>query len=385
KTKYTIPKIIQEGEREQLAIKLTMAISESGTTDYGTQELQSLISLCLKNYIQGEKERLDLLVPKESGPLKKSTSEDKTISPTKKVELQNKVTQEMETETHKTKPSNPSVDSKSVQTPKEEDPIQHGVNYYNQRLIWEEKTAEKEGSFKQQDFKFRSGVVGNNIRHGKERQEVSGESNMIIRAESSRTKEKNKEKRYTEGERKKKTKIYLKGKVEKLCSRYIEELKASLVQEIISQIEQEENLPHSTNQKLDNNNDSDNNGSDNNDSDDNGSNNNDSNDNGSDNNDSNSSSSDNNDSDDSADKFPTSLTTTKSSLGKSTSMQMCIYVEYPNHRSESQRSAYNEPLAKIIKTNKGTLLRALKLYLVGSIKQQLYIMYQWPGFEEMLR
>ncbi|RIB03921.1 hypothetical protein C2G38_2285943 [Gigaspora rosea] len=101
-----------------------MAISESGTTDYGTQELQSLISLCLKNYIQGEKERLDLLVPKESGPLKKSTSEDKTISPTKKVELQNKVTQEMETETHKTKPSNPSVDSKSVQTPKEEDPIQ---------------------------------------------------------------------------------------------------------------------------------------------------------------------------------------------------------------------------------------------------------------------
>ncbi|CAG8768728.1 168_t:CDS:2, partial [Gigaspora rosea] len=62
---------------------------------------------------------------------------------------------------------------------------------------------------------------------------------------------KNKEKEYTEGDRKKKTKIYLEGKVEKLCSRYIEELKASLVQEIISQIEQEENLSYSTNQKLD--------------------------------------------------------------------------------------------------------------------------------------
>ncbi|CAG8798108.1 4295_t:CDS:2, partial [Gigaspora rosea] len=124
KTKYTIPKIIQEGEREQLARKLTMAISESGTTDYRTQELQSLISSCLKNYIHGEKERLDLSVPKESGLLKKSTSEDKTLSPTKKVELQNKVTQEMKMETYKTKSSNPSVDSKSVQTPKEEDPIQ---------------------------------------------------------------------------------------------------------------------------------------------------------------------------------------------------------------------------------------------------------------------
>ncbi|CAG8713146.1 25016_t:CDS:2, partial [Gigaspora rosea] len=140
-----------------------MAISESGTTDYRTQELQSLISSYLENYIHGEKERLDLLVPKESGLLKKSTSEDKkTLPPTKEVELQNKVTQEMETETHKTKLSNPSVNSKSVQTPKEEDPIQvlkkETINYYNQRLIWEEKTAEKKGSFKQQDFKFKSEV-----------------------------------------------------------------------------------------------------------------------------------------------------------------------------------------------------------------------------------
>ena len=115
-----------------------------------------------------------------------------------------------------------------------------------------------------------------------------------------------------------------------------------------------------------------------------------------------------------ADKFPTSLTTTKSSLGILTkykkyvacpkchklydllevknyseenqpACKMCTYVEYPNHRSESRRSACNEPLAEIIKTNEGTLLRALKLYPVGSIKQQLYMMYQRPGFEVMLR
>ncbi|CAG8759029.1 17126_t:CDS:1, partial [Gigaspora rosea] len=41
-------------------------------------------------------------------------------------------------------------------------------------------------------------------------------------------KEENKEKEYTEGDRKQKTKIHLEGKVEKLCSRYIEELKALL-------------------------------------------------------------------------------------------------------------------------------------------------------------
>ncbi|CAG8759032.1 17127_t:CDS:1, partial [Gigaspora rosea] len=97
---------------------------KSGTSDYGTQELQSQISSCLENYIHEKKKRLDLLVSKESGPLKKSISEDKTSSPTKEVELQNKVTQEMEMEIHKTKLSNPSVDSKLVQIPKEKDPIQ---------------------------------------------------------------------------------------------------------------------------------------------------------------------------------------------------------------------------------------------------------------------
>ncbi|RIB24175.1 hypothetical protein C2G38_2169258 [Gigaspora rosea] len=236
----------------------------------------------------------------------------------------------METEIHKAKSSNPSVDSKTVQTPKEEDPIQvlekktspleasnirerrksdapiltdrrvyharllnipkyaketlllqqarkikaktvhifnnhnekqkgsvvleflskknkeftlkHGINYHNQRLIWEEKTIEKKESFKQQDLKFKSEVVENNMRYEKERQEVSRESNMIVRAESNKIKEKNKVKEYTEGDRKKKAKIQLVEKVENLCSKYIEELKASLVQEIISQVKQEENL-----------------------------------------------------------------------------------------------------------------------------------------------
>ncbi|CAG8569071.1 25229_t:CDS:2 [Gigaspora rosea] len=148
----------------------------------------------------------------------------------------------METEIHKAKSSNPSVDSKTVQTPKEEDPIQ----------VLEKKTSpleasnirerKKKESFKQQDLKFKSEVVENNMRYEKERQEVSRESNMIVRAESNKIKEKNKVKEYTEGDRKKKAKIQLVEKVENLCSKYIEELKASLVQEIISQVKQEENL-----------------------------------------------------------------------------------------------------------------------------------------------
>ncbi|CAG8699757.1 26286_t:CDS:2, partial [Gigaspora rosea] len=168
-----------------------MTISKLGTTDYGTQELQST--------------------------LKNSTPEDKTLSLTKKVELQNKVTQEMETEIHKTKPSNPSIDSKSVQIPKEEDPIQvleKETSLLEASNVKDRSTEKKENYFdftiwtsrenkqstyyrerrKQQDPKFKSEVVGNSIKYRKERQEVSGESNMIIRAKSSKTKEKNKEK-----------------------------------------------------------------------------------------------------------------------------------------------------------------------------------------------
>ncbi|CAG8792461.1 22072_t:CDS:2, partial [Gigaspora rosea] len=112
-----------------------------------------------------------------------------------------------------------------------------------------EKTAEKEGSFKQQNFKFKSEVIGNNMKYGKERQVVSEGLNIIIRAESSKPKEKNKVKEYTE------------------------ELKASLVQAIILRSSRKKtstvfltgakvvqtkmdttrrlNIPSSTSQKLD--------------------------------------------------------------------------------------------------------------------------------------
>ncbi|RIB13593.1 hypothetical protein C2G38_2197424 [Gigaspora rosea] len=247
-----------------------MALLELGTTDYGIQELQSLISSYLENYIYGEKESLNLLVSKESGPIKKSISEDRTSLSTKEVELQNKnnkIRAEIQVYLAQTRDGEilenlwslplpdgclaqltlgktRKIKAKTVHifnnrngkqkgsavlefSSKENKKfaLKHRVDYYNQRLIWEEKTVEKEGSFKQQDLKFKSEVVENKMRYEKERQKVSGESNMIIRAKPSKTKEKNKAKQYTESDRKKKTKIHLVEKIEKLCSKYIEELK----------------------------------------------------------------------------------------------------------------------------------------------------------------
>ena len=63
----------------------------------------------------------------------------------------------------------------------------------------------------------------------------------------------------------------------------------------------------------------------------------------------------------------------------------CIHVEFPNHRSMIKRSPCHEPLAELINTKEGALLRPLNLYPIGSIKQQLYMMYQRAGFENMLR
>src|SRR5690242_2942629 len=86
-----------------------------------------------------------------------------------------------------------------------------------------------------------------------------------------------------------------------------------------------------------------------------------------------------------ADSFPTTMFTVKSSLGILTKYKKyvafpscyklygllnvknytednkpvckkCIHVEYPEHRSISQRLACNEPLAEIIKTKDGSLL-----------------------------
>ena len=117
---------------------------------------------------------------------------------------------------------------------------------------------------------------------------------------------------------------------------------------------------------------------------------------------------------DEADRLLTSMNTAKSSLGiltkyrkyavcpkchklydpsviknfvdnnKPASM-MCNHVEYPYHRTELHRSACNEPLALLVKTKNGILLRPSKIYPAGSIKQQLYMMYQRAGFEKMLR
>jgi hypothetical protein len=115
-----------------------------------------------------------------------------------------------------------------------------------------------------------------------------------------------------------------------------------------------------------------------------------------------------------ADKLPTSIFTAKSSLGFATkyreygmcqecftlynptdlknykeddqpTVKLCDHVEFPQHRSKKKRLPCGKPLTQTIVTQKGSLLRPLSIYPVGSIKQQLYMMYQRPGFEKMLR
>ncbi|RIB04448.1 hypothetical protein C2G38_2222370 [Gigaspora rosea] len=148
KTKYAIPKIVQEKKRELLARKLTMALSESGTTDYGTQELQSLISSCLENYIYEKKEKLD--ISKESGSIKKPILEIRTLSSIKEVELQSEVTQETAKEIHKAKSLNLTADSKTVQTSKEEDPflmLEKEISPLEDSNIRERSIKKKENHF----------------------------------------------------------------------------------------------------------------------------------------------------------------------------------------------------------------------------------------------
>ena len=115
-----------------------------------------------------------------------------------------------------------------------------------------------------------------------------------------------------------------------------------------------------------------------------------------------------------ADMLPASIHTVKSSLGiltkykKYVSCPKChklynpleikeykeddqsackryIHIEFPNHRSMIKWSPCHELLAELINTKEGALLWLLKLYPIRSIKQQLYIMYQRAGFENMLR
>ena len=115
-----------------------------------------------------------------------------------------------------------------------------------------------------------------------------------------------------------------------------------------------------------------------------------------------------------ANSLPTSIFTAKSSLNFSTkyreygmcqecftlynptdlknyteddepSVKKCYHVEFPQHRSKKRRLPCGQPLTQEITTPKGRLLRPLSIYPVGSIKQQLYMMYQRPDFEKMLR
>jgi len=66
-------------------------------------------------------------------------------------------------------------------------------------------------------------------------------------------------------------------------------------------------------------------------------------------------------------------------------VKKCDHVEFPQHRSKTRRLSCEQPLTQEIVTRKGSLLRPLSIYPVGSIKQQLYMMYQRPDFEKMLR
>jgi len=67
------------------------------------------------------------------------------------------------------------------------------------------------------------------------------------------------------------------------------------------------------------------------------------------------------------------------------SVKICQHIEFPHHRTKTRRLPCGQPLTQKIVTQKGALFRPLSIYPVGSIKQQLYLMYQRPGFEKMLR
>ena len=106
-----------------------------------------------------------------------------------------------------------------------------------------------------------------------------------------------------------------------------------------------------------------------------------------------------------ADTLPTSIFTAKSSLGFSTkyreyamcsgcytlynptdlknyteddqpTVKKCHHVEFPLHQSKTRRLSCEKALTQEIVTQKGRLFRPISVYPVGSIKQQLYMMYQ---------
>ena len=70
--------------------------------------------------------------------------------------------------------------------------------------------------------------------------------------------------------------------------------------------------------------------------------------------------------------------------GKVTTMN-CLHEEFPNNPIPDRRNQCNNPLS-ILKKSKGeTIAVPHMLYPKPSIRQQLSMLYQQPGFENMLK
>ena len=114
-----------------------------------------------------------------------------------------------------------------------------------------------------------------------------------------------------------------------------------------------------------------------------------------------------------ADILPTSIFTAKSSLGFSmkyceyamclqcytlynstdlknyteddqSTVKKCHHVKFSLHQSKMRWLPCGKALTQEIVTQKGYLFCPISVYPVGSIKQQLYMMYQQLNFEQML-
>lgn len=66
------------------------------------------------------------------------------------------------------------------------------------------------------------------------------------------------------------------------------------------------------------------------------------------------------------------------------SIKQCNGAEFPNHQNPQKRKPCQEPLARSIQTENGLIFRPRMLYPRPSIKSQLNMFYQRPGFEKML-
>src|SRR6185437_12091746 len=62
----------------------------------------------------------------------------------------------------------------------------------------------------------------------------------------------------------------------------------------------------------------------------------------------------------------------------------CNHIEFSNSTSKQSKKC-ETPLAKLVTLNNSISFRAELVYPVASIHQQLYSMFQQPGFEKSLR